>query len=77
MTKEQQRQFVREISNSISNEICSHICEGKIPPEWNGHELRVLLAEKHAESGRMSCISKDGRSSRARAFRNHCLINGL
>lgn len=77
MTKTQQIKLVREISRNIANELVSHIKNDRVPDHWDGHELRLLLAEKHASSGRMSSLAGHGTSTRARDYRNTVLVNNL
>lgn len=77
MTRTQQKAFIRDLSRSITREITTQISTGKIPPNWDGHELRVLLSERHAMSASMSVIAKNGRTSRARNYRNTVLVNNL
>lgn len=74
MTRSQQKNFVRDLSRTISEHICAAIDAGKVPEEWDGHELRCWLAEQHAESAAMTCIRNSPRQKRARAYRNHLLI---
>lgn len=77
MNRREQKAFVKGISASITAEACRKITEGKIPLEWDGHELRAYLANRHAQSAAMSSILRDPRSKRAREFRNTCLVNYL
>lgn len=77
MTKAQQKQFVKELSQTITTEICKSIDAGKTPDTWDGHELRVLLAEHHHDSASMTVIRERPRSSRARNYRNTVAINYL
>lgn len=56
-----QRGFVQELAATIVKKICEQIDGGKIPMEWDGHELRVLLAEKTEESSSMSTLRSDKR----------------
>jgi hypothetical protein len=77
MTKTQQTKFVRDLSKTVADSIITQIKTGKIPDSWDGHELRVLLEEKHGESAGMSAIRLEGRSKRAMAYRNTVLVNNL
>ena len=46
MTRDEQAAFVRELSINITAKILSDIEDGKVPEDWDGHELRQLLAER-------------------------------
>lgn len=77
MTKAQQKQFVKGMSKTIADDIIRAITSGNIPATWDGHELRMLLAERHAQSGRMTLIQNEPSSRRAREYRNVCTIHNL
>lgn len=74
MNQFDQTHFVEELCDNIKFEIIGFIIDGKIPDHWDGHEFRILLAEKFAASGRMSTIWDNPKSSRARSYRNHVTI---
>ena len=69
MTREDQKKFVRELSLVVVEEICVLIERGKIPEGWDGHELRCLLSERHADSATMTVIMGEPRRRRARGYR--------
>ena len=50
MDKGKQVRFVRELTRSIANEMIRKIREGRVPPAWDGIELREWLYEKAGES---------------------------
>lgn len=77
MTRKQQLEFIRDLTRNITSDITAQIKANRIPPEWDGHELRMLLAERAAQSGRMSMLSSNRRSKRALAYRNTVIINNL
>lgn len=77
MTRSDQRRFVREISRRIANDICQAITEQRVPREWNGHEFRALLADKHAESASMSLLRKEPHSVAAKNYRRTVAENNL
>jgi hypothetical protein len=70
MTRKLQIQFVRDLSRAIASEIITQIKMGVVPKEWDGHELRVLLADLHEESACMSCIRRTPQGRAARNYRN-------
>lgn len=77
MTKKGQKKFVRELSKNIADSIVKQINDGKIPDRWDGHELRILLANRHQASASMSKHSQNPRSKAAREFKNTVLVNNL
>jgi hypothetical protein len=77
MTKAQQKKFVRGMSATIAADVCKQIAEGKIPENWDGHELRALLHYRHGLSAKMSDPMSDKRTRRARDFRNTIIVNNL
>lgn len=44
MTKEEKVQFIKKLTDSIRDELVARVDE--MPEEWDGHELRELLAAK-------------------------------
>lgn len=77
MNREQQEMLVRDISLNIADEIVTQIMAGKIPDTWDGHELRALLAERHASSAAMSLVVREPRRKRSRDYRNTVITNNL
>lgn len=73
MNTEEQKTFVRELSETIAADICEQIDAGKIPENWDGIELRNLLKYRHSSSARMY----SGTSKRIRNANNTILINNL
>lgn len=70
MTRAEQETFVRELSDSVINAICAKIGDG-IPAEWDGHELRRLIADKfEAETTKLA-------PKRNREYKNAVLVNNL
>ena len=69
--------FVSDLAKSIATEMVQKIIEEKIPADWDGHELRSLMAEKFEASAAMSLIRREPRSKRARDYRNAVLANNL
>lgn len=77
MNKGEQKTFVRELADNIVKEICGHIDDGKVPEEWDGHELRVLLADAFDRSARMSLIRTEPRRGRSRDYHNTVRVRNL
>ena len=46
MKKAEQKKFVKNLTTSIAEDICQSIDKNKIPENWDGWELRNLIAEK-------------------------------
>lgn len=67
--------FIQNITASIAKELVAKVQDGRIPEEWDGHELRELLAEKFAAE--TSDVLKNKRSPRYKAYRNAVLTNNL
>jgi len=64
MTKREKISFVRAITKSIANELIEKIKSGKVPAEWNGHQLRFLLADKF-EHERTSLMRRDRKARKS------------
>ena len=47
MQRSEQKKFVKDLSVSITKTILTSIDAGKVPADWNGIELRQLLADKY------------------------------
>lgn len=75
MDTQEKIEFVKALSDRIRDDIVRHIEEGKVLQEWNGHELRTLLRDRHQQSADMSKQTMKGK--RGKIFRNHCLIANL
>lgn len=73
MNKEKQEEFVRELSENIVNDIISKVRRGKISDDWDGIELRWLLAEKFADA----VFSGVGNKRRKAEYNNTVIVNNL
>lgn len=71
MNREEKKKFVRDLLDSHQEDILAQIDSGNIPEEWDGIELRELIAEK-ADLDRCS-VSR----SRRRAYKNTVIVNNL
>ncbi len=73
MSKEDAARFVAELVGSVQGSILGLIERGKLPEEWDGHELRQLLADWFANQvGRHVMTGK-----RLRAYKNDVLTGNL
>lgn len=66
--------FVRGLIQNITNDVLAYISEGKAPEEWDGHELRCLVADLAEDSAKISRVRRDKRDPRSKAYRNHMLV---
>ena len=72
MEQREQVQFIHDLVGMIESKLLVEIIEGKIPTEWDGIELRWLLASRFDASWFMPEAKK-----RKREFKNYVLVNNL
>lgn len=77
MTQDAQISLVNQLCVGLALDIGTLIDDGKIPADWDGHELRALIAEKAIANASISAIRREPRSARANAYRNHINITSL
>jgi hypothetical protein len=70
-TKADKRQFVRELVAAVKDSILKDISAGKVPVEWDGLELRWLLADRFREQALPLA------SHRKRQYNNERVVNNL
>ena len=70
-----QKEFVNEMIEGMKNNLNEMITEGKIPEDWNGYELRLLLLKEAEKYNSGSHINK--REKRYKDFEYHILVNYL
>ena len=71
MTRAEQELFVRNLTSSVADSVTRDIRDGLVPEEWNGHQLRRLLADIFdRETTRMT-------RSEVRRFNVVCATNDL
>lgn len=75
MEKYEQMQFVMDLTNNIKAAVLDLIKHGKIPAEWDGHELRCFLAERFDDAASATVIRREKRSRRTREYHNYVLVN--
>lgn len=73
-TKREQRRFVKELRARIENTLLDHIKNGRIPENWDGIELRELIADT-ADRSRAG-HDTFGRQ-RLKDYRNTVIVNNL
>lgn len=76
-TKAWKKAFARGYAKAFADEICRKISDGTVPREWDGHELRVWMADRMMADSRCSTIRKNPRSRRAREYRGALYSNGI
>jgi hypothetical protein len=67
-----QKRIVIELLANVGNAIQHDIDTGKVPPEWDGWELRQLAADRFANQSRLGENQK-----RLNAYRHTVLVKGL
>lgn len=72
MNQREKIRFVKELADEITHKILIEIVTGGIPEEWDGIELRWLLAQRFNANWVMPEARK-----RKREFNNTCLVNNL
>ena len=71
MTPEDQKRIVHELCASVESGIIAAIDSGAVPFDWDGFELRQLLADRFDRcTGKMSL-------KRKREYNNTVLVNNL
>lgn len=71
MDTQEQKRIVHELISSVEGGIQATIDAGNVPAEWDGHELRQLVAERFAR-----CTFKMTRT-RKTEYNNTVLVNNL
>lgn len=73
MNTQEKLTFIDSLTRAVAEDIKAKITAGKIPDEWDGHELRVLLSEKFAYEAART-LGRDGvigpRTARLKAYRS-------
>jgi hypothetical protein len=75
MTQRQQKAIVRKMCATLQAGIIGHIDAGRIPEEWDGHELRELLYD-NAQLFRSNIMMKNG-SVRRDDYINEVIVRNL
>lgn len=73
MTPHEQVRFVKELTKAITDELLANIRSGRIPEEWDGIELRQLMADRYTHAVFKSMFTR----SRRVAYNNTVLLNNL
>jgi len=73
LLKKEKIKFVKNLSDSILEDIIMRINDNRIPEEWDGFELREILAEKFRGEAYLLQRYK----SRMRDYKNTVLVNNI
>jgi len=74
MNKPDQITFVKDLLDSMKTTLIKQIVEGRIPEEWDGIELRWLIADNAKEN---SARFHNSNKRRGRAYTNAVIVNNL
>lgn len=77
MDQYEQRRFIRDMTAAIQNECLNEISIGRVPKNWDGHELRCWLADKFERSAKGTCIRKNPRIRRSQNYKNTLAVNNI
>ena len=72
MELENQQRIIIELLENVGASILHDLATGKVPPEWDGWELRQLAADRFANQSRLAEDKK-----RLSAYRSTVLVKGL
>lgn len=75
MTQEQQKQFIDGLTAAVVEDLKQKVDQGKIPDNWDGHELRVLIAQKFDYE--ITNSMRDKRNPRRKECENTILVNNI
>ena len=77
MNRNSQITFVNELCMLMALDIGTKIDAGEIPGDWDGHELRCLVADKATDNAALSAIRKEPRGARAKAYNNAIITTNI
>jgi hypothetical protein len=73
MDTKQKKDFINSLITAVQNELIAKV--DKMPADWDGIELRQLIADKFAECVIERTMPK--RSARMKAYRNTVIVENL
>lgn len=74
MTKQDKKKFVRDLMKSLTLDIINKV--EAMPDEWDGHELRMYIAER--VDNEANYLRRDkGMRKRLREYRNAVIVHNL
>jgi hypothetical protein len=77
MNRSDQISLVNELCMRMALDIATKIDSGEVPEQWDGHELRCLIADKAASNAEISTVRKNPRDARAKAYKNTIITANL
>ena len=73
--RDQNIAIIQDLCASVAAELVDKVKDGRIPLDWDGHELRQLLADKFTRE--TSGLLEDKRSRRYKDYERTCLERNL
>lgn len=77
MTRADQKRFVKSLTGSVANTLIAALPTIPETKDWDGHELRVRLAEIFASEAAHTLIKAEPRSKRSMAYRNTVVTTNI
>ena len=77
MSKHEQKRYIKEYAATFVEEMTALITAGKVPEEWDGHELRLWFSIKAGDNAKASILRRMPRGKRARDFNNALICHNL
>lgn len=74
MDKQQQIDFVKDLAVNVANNVIRLIDADKVPENWDGVELRWLLADKFQDA---TLNMQRENKARYKAYKNNVIVNNL
>ena len=66
MTKDEKIAFIQKLTAAVAADLIDKVQSGAIPGDWDGHELREILARKFDRE--RSCLMSSKRGARRRDY---------
>lgn len=76
MTKTEQKTFIKELTANVAKDMLALVDAGKVPEDWDGHELRQWIADRYAQVS-FGSFADNKRAKRFQAYRNAVIVNNL
>ncbi len=73
MTKRDQRRIIIELCHTLKKDLLAKLIDGRVPVEWDGHELRAWFADRAKSDFQYHLMSP----KRRRAYNNDLLVRNL
>ena len=76
MTKQEQKQFVRELTWNVAKDMLKLIEDDRVPEGWDGHELRQWISERYRQVA-FGSFSENKKRKRFQEYRNETITRNL